>query len=138
MIIQYEREILKVMNYNIFVRDYLIIDKLGLYLEIVRPLIHEKNYSKFAGICKKVSNIIYDNTELKEISLIYLASSIIYASSVLCTKTTGKVPILMRSIYFFTYTVSLLNDFPEDEIILLGMKILKTILGIELYKKYSF
>lgn len=47
MVLNAEKVILKIVDYNLFVRDALLIDKVGLYLESLRFLIQEQDFNKF-------------------------------------------------------------------------------------------
>ena len=47
MVLNTEKIILKFLNYNLFIRDKLIVDRVGIYLESVRFLIDSKDFNKF-------------------------------------------------------------------------------------------
>jgi hypothetical protein len=47
MILSVEKKLLKFVNYDLFIRDKLIIDRVGLYLESIRPLIDPFDFPKF-------------------------------------------------------------------------------------------
>jgi hypothetical protein len=47
MILNVEKKLLKFINYDLFIRDKLIIDRVGLYLESIRPLIDPSDFDKF-------------------------------------------------------------------------------------------
>lgn len=47
MVLNAENIILKFLNYNLFVRDRLIVDRVGLYLESIRFLLNNNDFDKF-------------------------------------------------------------------------------------------
>ncbi len=47
MVLNTEKIILSFLNYNLFIRDKLIIDRVGIYLESVRFLIDSRDFDKF-------------------------------------------------------------------------------------------
>jgi hypothetical protein len=48
MVLNSEKKLLKFINYDLFIRDKLIVDRVGLYLESIRPLIDTKDFEKFS------------------------------------------------------------------------------------------
>ena len=44
MIIKTEMRILKVFNYNLMIRDYLLDDKIGLYLCFIQDMLNESDF----------------------------------------------------------------------------------------------
>lgn len=47
MVLNAEKMILKLVDYNLFVRDILYVDRIGLYLESIRFLIAEQDFERF-------------------------------------------------------------------------------------------
>ncbi len=94
-----ENIVLKMLNYDLFVRDRLIIDRVGLYLESARFLIDGKDFDKFSELCYKVSDLIFeDSSILKENEFSLLCAAVIQASIVIATRREGKLPITIRCI----------------------------------------
>jgi hypothetical protein len=47
MVLNVENRLLKFINYDLFIRDKLVVDRVGLYLESIRPLIDPNDFDKF-------------------------------------------------------------------------------------------
>ena len=97
MVLNSEKILLKVLNYDVLVRDHLIIDRVGLLLENVKFLLDERDYSKFADLCFKVCDLALEDTSLvKENDQNLLSASIIQACIVISVRREGKLPITVR------------------------------------------
>ncbi len=97
MVINTEKIILKLLNYDLFVRDRLIVDRIGLYLESMRFLIEENDFDKFKDLTFKVSDLLFEDlTFIKETEFNLLCASIIQASLVIAIKRDGKLPITVK------------------------------------------
>ncbi len=97
MILDSEKIVLKVVNYDLFVRDHLIVDKLGLYLESIRFLVNSSDFEKFKDLCFKLSDLVFEEYELvKANSLNLLCSGLIQAALVISVRREGKLPITIR------------------------------------------
>ena len=42
-----EQNILTAFDYDLFIREYLLVDRLGLYLEAIKPLVKKGYFTKF-------------------------------------------------------------------------------------------
>jgi hypothetical protein len=137
-ILQMEKVLLSVVEYDLFVRDNLLVDRVGLFLETVRFLIDEEDYLKFCDLCFSISNLTLENMKLhKENSLQLLACSIIQAALLISTKKDGKLPITIKCISYYEI-VSLTAQVKVDDILNLSKKIVKHCLGKDIYRKYTF
>jgi hypothetical protein len=97
MILDSENIVLRVLNYDLFVRDHLIIDKVGLYLESIRFLIDDNDFERFKDICFKISDLIFEEYELvKGNNLNLLCAGLIQAALVIAVRRDGKLPITIR------------------------------------------
>ena len=91
MVLNSEKIILKVLNYDLFIRDKLIIDRLGLYLESIRFLLPVKDFTKFHELANKITDLIYEDFSfVKEVDLNLLCSGIIQAALIFATKRDGN------------------------------------------------
>lgn len=97
MVLNAENQVLRMLNYDLFVRDRLIIDRVGLYLEALRFLIYENDFDKFKELCFKVTDLIFEDISLiKENEFNLLCAGIIQASMVISIRRDGKLPITIR------------------------------------------
>ena len=97
MVLDAEKTVLKMVNYDLFVRDKLIVDRVGLFLESLRLLIAPKDFDKFAELCFKITDLIYEDTQLiKEADFNLLCSAVIHASLVIAIKRDGKLPMTIK------------------------------------------
>jgi hypothetical protein len=48
MVLNCEKKLLKFINYDLFIRDKLVVDRVGLFLESIRPLIDQNDFEKFS------------------------------------------------------------------------------------------
>lgn len=104
MVLNSEKIILKVLNYDVLVRDNLIIDRVGLLLENVKFLMDEKDYIKFTNLCFKVSDLIMEDASLvKENDQNLLCAALIQACIVISVRREGKLPITVRCIHILNF-----------------------------------
>ena len=47
MLMKAERKILIIFEYNLFIRDSLLVDRLGLFVEAIKPLVKKGYFTKF-------------------------------------------------------------------------------------------
>ena len=137
-ILEMEKKLMSIIEYDLFVRDNLIIDRVGLFLESIRPLIDENDYENFCNLCLKITNLLFENISfLKDNQLPIMACSIIQAGLLISTKKDGKLPITIKRNFMFEL-VSVIAQVKVEEILALSKKIVKHCLGKEIYKKFTF
>lgn len=96
-ILQMEKILLSVIQYDIFVRDNLLVDRIGLYLETVKFLIDEEDYVKFCDLCFSMANLTFENISLLQENGLHLtACSVIQGALLISTKKDGKLPITLK------------------------------------------
>lgn len=131
MVLNCEIYILKIIDFDLFLRDNLLVDKIGLYLESIRLLLKEDDFKKFSSLCFKISNLIYEDFRLiKGIEFNLLCASIIQAGLVIATKREGKLPVTIK--------VSIVSGCQEENILKCAKKIIKHCLGKNVYKQFNF
>ena len=97
MMLNAENQVLRMLNYDLFMRDRLIVDRVGLYLEAIRLLIDPNDFVKFQELCLKVSDLVYEDIALvKESEFNLLCAGIIQASMVIAIRRDGKLPLTIR------------------------------------------
>ena len=137
-ILEMEKKLMSVIEYDLFVRDNLIVDRVGLFLESIRYLVDEKDYEKFCSLCFNITNLVFENISiLKENGLQLSACSIIQAGLLISTKKDGKLPITIKCILML-YKVSVIAQVKVEDILAVSKKIVKHCLGKEIYKKFTF
>ena len=105
-LLEVEKKLLSAIDYDLFVRDKLIVDRVGLYLESIRFLIDGTDFEKFCGLCFKIANLLFENILLlKENDIALTACSIIQAGLTISTKKDGKLPITIRCKLLFDDSV---------------------------------
>ena len=131
IIFKCEEDILKTIDYDLFLRDNTIINKIYLYLETVRDYFEEKDFLTLKETTEQFLQLIYlDMKIIKNYDLDFISVSIIQAAFMMCTMEEGKTPLLFK--------LSLLSDIKEDNICLLAKKIVKISLGSDVYKMFNF
>ena len=119
MVMKCEFDILKTLNYDIFLRDNTLVNKVGLYLETLEETTHQ------------FIQLLYSDMKLiKNYGIDFLSVGIIQAAFMMCSMEEGKTPLLLK--------ISLLSGFKEEEICLGAKKIIKSVLGSEVYKMFNF
>jgi hypothetical protein len=104
MILNVERKLLKFINYDLFIRDKLIVDRVGLFLESIRPLMDSNDFDKFqeyikiiSSLCFKIGNLIFEDLSIiKESDFSLTCVAVIQAGLVIATKRDGKLPITIK------------------------------------------
>jgi hypothetical protein len=97
MVLGAEKTVLKMVNYDLFVRDKLIVDRVGLYLECIRFLISPNDFDKFADLCFNMTDLVYEDSKIiKETEFNLLCAGIIHASLVIAIKRDGKLPMTIK------------------------------------------
>lgn len=97
MILNMELTILNTLDYDLFFRDELIVDRVGVYLESIRFLLEEKDFEKFSELTFKLSDLIYEDMYLvKTSNFNLLCAALIQSALVISTKREGKMPITIR------------------------------------------
>jgi hypothetical protein len=132
MLLQVEKKILKAFDYDLFIRDKVICDRVGMYLESIRFLIQEeKDFNSIMDLAMKISDLIFEDMSiLKEIEINLLCVSIIHTSVIMATRREGKLPITIR--------LAIIANVTEEEIMKTSKRLIKHCLGKEVYKKYTF
>ena len=96
-LLQAERKLLEIINYDMFVRDSLLTDRVGLFLESVRQLMNNEEFDKLQEMCFNIADLLFENPSLlKDLSLSLIACTIIYSAIVIATKKFGTLPILYK------------------------------------------
>lgn len=97
MVLKCERTLLNILDYDLFIRDNLIVDRVGLYLESVRYLLDPQDFSIFTDICFKLTDLIHEDMKIiKDNDFVLLCAAVIQASLVIATKRDGKMPITLK------------------------------------------
>ena len=131
MVLNCEKYLLNLFDFDIFIRDNLLIDRVGLYLENIRNFMDENDFIKFTFLCENLVNLIFEDYKIiKMYDLDLLSSSLIQAGFVIGTKREGKLPITIK--------LSIISGVNEDEMIKLSKKIIKFVLGKDIYKQFNF
>lgn len=131
MVLNCEKYLLNLFNFDIFIRDNLLIDRVGLYLENIRNFMEENDFVKFTLLCENLVNLIFEDYKIiKKYNLDLLSASLIQAGFVIGTKREGKLPITIK--------LSIISGVDENEMMKLSKKIIKFVLGKEIYKQFNF
>lgn len=131
MILSCEKYLLNFLNYNIFIRDCLIIDRVGVFYENLKNFFDKKDINFFWELCKEICNLLYEDINfIKKFDINLLAAGIIQAAVVISIKREGKLPLTIK--------LSMLSGFKDLDILKLSKKIIKFVLGKEVYKQYNF
>jgi hypothetical protein len=131
MVMKCETDILKVLNYDLFIRDNTINNKVGLYLETVRDFFENKDFMILKETTEEFIKLLYEDMKLiRNCDIDLLSVSIIQASFMMCSMEEGKTPLLLK--------MALLSGFKEEDICIISKKIIKNVLGNEIYKMFNF
>lgn len=131
MVLKCETDILKTLNYDFFIRDNTISNKVGLYLETVRDYFEEKDFLILKETTEEFIKLLYEDMKLiRNCDLDFLSVSIIQASFMMCSMEEGKTPLLLK--------LALLSGIKEEDICIISKKIIKNVLGNEIYKMFNF
>jgi hypothetical protein len=130
MVLKCESDILKVANYDLFIRDNTIVNKVNLYLETVRDFFVEKDFDILKETTEQFIILLYEDMKLIiNYSLDYISVAIIQAAFMMCSMEEGKTPLLLK--------LALLSGYKEEEICILSKKVIKNALGSETYKMFN-
>ena len=131
MVLKCEADILKTLNYDLFMRDNTINNKVCLYLETVRDFFENKDFLILKETTEEFIKLLYEDMKLiKNYDIDFLSVSIIQAAFMRCSMEEGKTPLLLK--------LALLSGFKEEEISIISKKIIKNVLGNEIYKMFNF
>ena len=131
MVLKCEAEILKTLNYDLFIRDNTINNKVCLYLETIRDFFENKDFLILKETTEEFIKLLYEDMKLiKNYDIDFLSVSIIQAAFMMCSMEEGKTPLLLK--------LALLSGFKEEEICIISKKIIKNVLGNEIYKMFNF
>ena len=131
MVLKCEAEILRTLNYDLFIRDNTIVNKVYLYLETVRDFFENKDFLIVKDTTEEFIKLLYEDMKLiRNYKIDFLSVSIIQAVFMMCSMEEGKTPLLLK--------LALLSGFKEEEICILSKKIIKNVLGTEIYKMFNF
>lgn len=125
--------ILKTIDYKSINRDYMLIDKVGVLCENLKPIIEDNIFEYFVDISYDITDLVISNPGVRYYDINYqlvIACAVVNTSFIIITKTTGVTPLVIR--------LSLLCKISTDEIIIKSEKILKVVLGKDIFKKFSF
>jgi hypothetical protein len=130
MVLKCEAEILKTLNYDLFIRDNTINNKVCLYLETIRDFFENKDFLILKETTEEFIKLLYEDMKLiKNYDIDFLSVSIIQAAFMMCSMEEGKTPLLLK--------LALLSGFKEEEICIISKKIIKNVLGNEIYKMFN-
>ena len=97
MIIKTEKQIFKVFNYNLMIRDYLLEDKVGLFLEYIQDLLLYDDFVSLTKISFNICLLLFEKIEIiRNNQICYLAASIIQSALVIAIKKDGNFPVTMK------------------------------------------
>ena len=131
MVLKCEADILKTLNYDLFMRDNTINNKVCLYLETIRDFFENKDFLILKETTEEFIKLLYEDMKLiKNYDIDFLSVSIIQAAFMMCSMEEGKTPLLLK--------LALLSGFKEEEISIISKKIIKNVLGNEIYKMFNF
>jgi hypothetical protein len=131
MVMKCEADILKTLNYDLFIRDCTINNKVGLYLETIRDYFENKDFLILKETTEEFIKLLYEDMKLiKNLDIDFLSVSIIQAAFMMCSMEEGKTPLLLK--------LALLSQFKEEDICIASKKIIKNVLGNEIYKMFNF
>ena len=131
MLLKCETDILKTLNYDLFIRDYTICNKVFLYLETIKDFFENKDFIILKETSEEFIKLLYEDMKLiKNYDIDFLSVSIIQAVFMMCSMEEGKTPLLLK--------LALLSGFKEEEICITSKKIIKYVLGNEIYKMFNF
>ena len=131
MVLKCEADILKTLNYDLFMRDNTINNKVCLYLETIRDFFENKDFLILKETTEEFIKLLYEDMKLiKNYDNDFLSVSIIQAAFMMCSMEEGKTPLLLK--------LALLSGFKEEEISIISKKIIKNVLGNEIYKMFNF
>ena len=130
MVLKCESDILKTLNYDFFIRDYTINNKVGLYLETIRDFFENNDFLILKDTTEEFIKLLYEDMKLiRNYDIDFLSVSIIQAAFMMCAMEEGKTPLLLK--------LALLSGFKEEEICVASKKIIKNVLGNEIYKMFN-
>lgn len=131
MVLNCEQHILTTLDYDLFFRDNLIIDRVGLFLENVSFFFDEKDFKQFTHLCYKISNLLFEDMKMiKGVDFNLLCAGIIQAGLVIATKREGKLPITIK--------ICIISGTKDDDVLKISQKIIKHCLGKQIYKQFTF
>ena len=131
MVLKCETDILKTLNYDLFIRDNTINNKVCLYLETVRDFFENKDFLVLKETTEEFIKLLYEDMKLiRNCDIDFLSVSIIQAAFMMCSMEEGKTPLLLK--------LSLLSKVKEEDICIFSKKIIKNVLGNEIYKMFNF
>ena len=131
MVLKCESDILKTLNYDFFIRDYTINNKVGLYLETIRDFFENNDFLILKDTTEEFIKLLYEDMKLiRNYDIDFLSVSIIQAAFMMCSMEEGKTPLLLK--------LALLSGYKEEEICIASKKIIKNVLGSEIYKMFNF
>ena len=70
MVLNCETYLLRLINFDVFVRDNLLSDRVGLYLENVRCFFEKEDFNVFVDLCFKISALIHEEMKLRKDDLL--------------------------------------------------------------------
>lgn len=131
MVLNCETYLLRLINFDVFVRDNLLTDRVGLYLENVRCFFEKEDFNVFVDLCFKISALIHEEMKLRKcIGFNLLCVSIIQAALVIATKRDGVLPLTIK--------LCIISGVNQEDVMKVSKKIIKHSIGKEIYKQYNF
>ncbi|EAR92319.3 amine-terminal domain cyclin (macronuclear) [Tetrahymena thermophila SB210] len=131
-ILKTENKILTSFNFQITLRDELLVDKVMIFLKLLDPLVASNTLEVFIKISIQLIEALYEDflyiKNFPDMNL--LSASIIQCASVLLTRHTGNMPIILR--------LSSLIKQNQLTVLQVSHQIFKKILKKEFMKGFSF
>lgn len=130
IIIRCEADILKTLDYDLFIRDNTIINKACLFLETIKEYFTYNDFLIIKETTQEFIQLLYEDMKLIKLYNIDLISvAVIQACFMMCSMEEGKTPLILK--------LSLLSGYKEEDIIILSKKIIKNALGNDVYKMFN-
>lgn len=131
IVLSCENHLLRNLNYDLYLRNTLLSDKVGLYLECIRNYYTEKDFSFINKTTQDFIKMLYlDMKLIKSIQFNLLAVSVIQAVILISSLEEGRNPVNLK--------LAALTGYSVNEIMDTGKKVLKNVLGHEAYKMFNF
>lgn len=131
LVLSCENHLLRSLNYDLYLRNAMLSDKVGLFLECIKNYYDEKD---FLFISKTTGNFIkmlyIDMKLIKNVQFNLLAVALIQAVILISSLEEGSNPVNLKLAALTGYSVNEITD--------TGKKILKNVLGHEAYKMFNF
>lgn len=100
MVMKCEFEILKALNYDIFLRDNTLVNKVGLYLETVRDFFEKDDFDILEETTHQFIQLLYSDMKLiRNYGIEFLSVGIIQAAFMMCSMEEEKHHYYLKLVY---------------------------------------